>query len=66
MPVVLQTVQVILKYYLSGEQRAEYFKRLKQVILQKLMVNCPSSSMEVLLFSELVGLMSTEEDDDVD
>ncbi len=34
--------------------------------MRKLENNCPSKSMEVLLFTELVSVMSTENDSDVE
>ena len=56
MPVIIQTIQVILKYHLSDRPdfKTSYQKSLLALFKAKLATHCPTKSMEVLLLQEIV------------
>ena len=65
MPVIIQTIQVILKYHLSDrpDLKTSYQKSLLALFKTKLATHCPTKSMEVLLLQEIVQTLMSAEDE---
>ena len=65
MPVIIQTIQVILKYHLSDrpDLKTSYQKSLLALFKAKLATHCPTKSMEVLLLQEIVQTLMSADDE---
>ena len=65
MPVIIQTIQVILKYHLSDrpDLKTFYQNSLLALFKAKLATHCPTKSMEVLLLQEIVQTLMSADDE---